>query len=27
LAEAGGKDTSALKGAIGTIPALLEPLL
>jgi alanyl-tRNA synthetase len=27
LAEAGGKDTSALKSALGTIPALLEPLL
>jgi alanyl-tRNA synthetase len=27
LAEAGGKDTSALKNALSTIPALLEPLL
>jgi alanyl-tRNA synthetase len=27
LAEAGGKDTSALKSALSTIPALLEPLL
>jgi alanyl-tRNA synthetase len=27
LAEAGGKDTSALKSTLGTIPALLEPLL
>jgi alanyl-tRNA synthetase len=27
LAEAGGKDTLALKSAISTIPALLEPLL
>ncbi len=27
LAEAGGKDTSALKSALGTIPAYLEPLL
>ncbi len=27
LAEAGGKDTSGLKSALGTIPALLEPLL
>ena len=27
LAEAGGKDTSALNSALGTIPAYLEPLL
>jgi alanyl-tRNA synthetase len=27
LAEAGGKDTSALKSALSTIPAYLEPLL
>ena len=27
LAEAGGKDTSALKSTLSTIPALLEPLL
>ena len=27
LAEAGGKDTTALKSALSTIPALLEPLL
>ena len=27
LAEAGGKDTAALKSALSTIPALLEPLL
>ncbi|HWZ80056.1 MAG TPA: alanine--tRNA ligase, partial [Candidatus Sulfotelmatobacter sp.] len=27
LAEAGGKDTSALKSALSTIPALLDPLL
>ena len=27
LAEAGGKDTAALKSALGTIPAYLEPLL
>jgi len=27
LAEAGGKDTSALKSVLSTIPALLEPLL
>ena len=27
LAEAGGKDTSALKSALSTIPAFLEPLL
>ncbi|HKN77262.1 MAG TPA: alanine--tRNA ligase [Candidatus Acidoferrum sp.] len=27
LAEAGGKDTAALKNALSTIPALLEPLL
>jgi alanyl-tRNA synthetase len=27
LAEAGGKNTSALKSTLGTIPALLEPLL
>jgi alanyl-tRNA synthetase len=27
LAEAGGKDTSALKSALSTIPSLLEPLL
>jgi alanyl-tRNA synthetase len=27
LAEAGGKDTSALKSALGTIPGLVEPLL
>jgi alanyl-tRNA synthetase len=27
LAEAGGKDTSALKSALSSIPALLEPLL
>ncbi len=27
LAEAGGKDTSGLKSALSTIPALLEPLL
>ena len=27
LAEAGGKDTSALKSALGSIPSLLEPLL
>ena len=27
LAEAGGKDTSALKGALRSIPSLLEPLL
>ena len=27
LAEAGGKDTSALKSALSTIPGLIEPLL
>jgi alanyl-tRNA synthetase len=27
LAEAGGKDTTALKNALDSIPALLEPLL
>jgi alanyl-tRNA synthetase len=27
LAEAGGKDTSALKSALSTIPGYLEPLL
>ncbi len=27
LAEAGGKDTSALKNALGSVPSLLEPLL
>ncbi|MGB6897550.1 MAG: DHHA1 domain-containing protein, partial [Candidatus Acidiferrum sp.] len=27
LAEAGGKDTSALKSALSSIPSLLEPLL
>jgi len=27
LAEAGGKDTSALKSALQSIPSLLEPLL
>ena len=27
LAEAGGKDTAALKSALQSIPSLLEPLL
>jgi len=27
LAEAGGKDTSALKSALQSVPSLLEPLL
>jgi alanyl-tRNA synthetase len=27
LAEAGGKDTSALKNALASVPSLLEPLL